>query len=112
MEGMSRPAPGGGSRTSLMSAPATVGQPMLRWQSRAKSIDGIAAELGRIWTSISLTTEGPEGDERRVAARTSVMNLVVIAGRGEVGERVASIVDGLTGRHPSRTLMTASACSS
>jgi len=105
MEGMSRPAPGSGSRTSLMSAPATVGQPMLRWQSRAKSIDGIAAELGRIWTSISLTTEGPEGDERRVAARTSVMNLVVIAGRGEVGERVAAIVDGLTGRHPSRTLI-------
>ena len=105
MEGMSRPAPVGGARTSLMHAPATVGQPMLRWQSRAKSIDGIAAELGRIWTSISLTTEGPEGDERRVAARTSVMNLVVIAGRGEVGERVAAIVDGLTGRHPSRTLI-------
>jgi glucose-6-phosphate dehydrogenase assembly protein OpcA len=33
------------------------------------------------------------------------MNLVVIAGRGEVGERVASIVEGLTGRHPSRTLI-------
>jgi glucose-6-phosphate dehydrogenase assembly protein OpcA len=78
---------------------------MLRWQSRAKSIDGIAAELGRIWSSISLTTEGPDGDERRVAARSSVMNLVVIAGRGEIGERVAAIVEGLTGRHPSRTLI-------
>lgn len=88
-----------------MRSPAAVGQPMLRWQSRAKSIDGIAAELGRIWSSISLTTEGPAGDERRVAARSSVMNLVVIAGRGEVGERVAAIVDGLTGRHPSRTLI-------
>jgi Glucose-6-phosphate dehydrogenase subunit len=88
-----------------MGETATVGQPMLRWQSRAKSIDGIAAELGRIWTSISLTAQGPDGEERRVAARTSVMNLVVIAGRGEIGERVASIVDGLTGRHPSRTLI-------
>jgi glucose-6-phosphate dehydrogenase assembly protein OpcA len=78
---------------------------MLRWQSRAKSIDGIAAELGRIWSSISLTAEGPDGDERRVAARSSVMNLVVIAGRGEIGERVAAIVEGLTGRHPSRTLI-------
>jgi hypothetical protein len=64
---------------------------MLRWQSRAKSIDGIAAELGRIWTSISLTSGGPDGEERRVAARSSVMNLVVIVGRGEIGERVASI---------------------
>jgi glucose-6-phosphate dehydrogenase assembly protein OpcA len=78
---------------------------MLRWQSRAKSIDGIAAELGRIWSAISLTAEGPDGDERRVAARSSVMNLVVIAGRGEIGERVAAIVEGLTGRHPSRTLI-------
>ena len=33
------------------------------------------------------------------------MNLVVVAGRGEIGERVASIVEGLTGRHPSRTLI-------
>jgi glucose-6-phosphate dehydrogenase assembly protein OpcA len=78
---------------------------MLRWQSRAKSLEGIAAELGRIWSSIALTAEGPDGEERRVAARTSVMNLVVIAGRGEVGERVAAIVEGLTGRHPSRTLI-------
>jgi glucose-6-phosphate dehydrogenase assembly protein OpcA len=90
---------------TLSTAPAAPGQPMLRWQSRAKSIDGVAAELGRIWSSISLTAEGPDGDERRVAARSSVMNLVVIAGRGEIGERVAAIVEGLTGRHPSRTLI-------
>jgi len=90
---------------TLSTAPAAPGQPMLRWQSRAKSIDGIAAELGRIWSAISLTAEGPDGDERRVAARSSVMNLVVIAGRGEIGERVAAIVEGLTGRHPSRTLI-------
>ncbi len=101
---------GGSAAGGVRSAPVTnrrgaVGEPMLRWQSRAKSIDGIAAELGRIWQSISLTSEGPDGEERRVAARTSVMNLVVIAGRGEVGERVAAIVDGLSGRHPSRTLI-------
>src|SRR6185295_7763864 len=90
---------------SLSSAPAAPGQPMLRWHSRAKSIDGVAAELGRIWKAISLTSGGPDGDERRVAARSSVMNLVVIAGRGEVGERVAAIVEGLSGRHPSRTLI-------
>jgi hypothetical protein len=42
-------------------------------------------------------------DERHVAARTSVMNLVVIARRPEVGERTAAIIQMLTGRHPSRT---------
>jgi len=79
---------------------------MLRWASRARTVDGVAAELGKIWSSISLTTPGEHGDpERRVAARSSVMNLVVVVGRGEMGERAASIVDGLTGRHPSRTLI-------
>jgi glucose-6-phosphate dehydrogenase assembly protein OpcA len=38
-----------------------------------------------------------------------VMNLVVVAGRGEIGERVAAIVEGLTGRHPSRTIIVSSA---
>jgi glucose-6-phosphate dehydrogenase assembly protein OpcA len=42
-------------------------------------------------------------DERHVAARTSVMNLVVVARRPEVGERSAAIIQKLTGRHPSRT---------
>jgi glucose-6-phosphate dehydrogenase assembly protein OpcA len=105
MEGMSRPTAGQLPAMPLSAAPAAPGQPMLRWASRAKSIDDIAAELGRIWSSISLTAEGPDGEERRVAARSSVMNLVVIASRGEIGERVAAIVDGLTGRHPSRTLI-------
>lgn len=89
-----------------LSAPAAPGKPMLRWASRARTVDGVAAELGKIWSSISLTTPGEHGDpERRVAARSSVMNLVVVVGRGEMGERAASIVDGLTGRHPSRTLI-------
>lgn len=87
-------------------APMAPGQPMLRWASRARSIEQVEVELAKIWSSISLTAPGDEGvPERRVAARTSVMNLVVIAGRGEVGERAAAIVDGLTGRHPSRTLI-------
>ena len=87
-------------------APAVPGQPMLRWSSRARSVDAVAAELGKIWSSISLTAPGEDGQpERRVAARSSVMNLVVIAGRGEIGERAASIVEGLAGRHPSRTLL-------
>lgn len=85
---------------------AAPGRPVLRWSSRTRSIEGVAKELAKIWSSVSLTTPGEEGDaERRVAARSSVMNLVVIAGRGEVGERAAAIIEGLTGRHPSRTLV-------
>jgi glucose-6-phosphate dehydrogenase assembly protein OpcA len=87
-------------------APPAPGLPQLRWSSRARSVEAVAAELGKIWASISLTATGPDGEpERRVAARSSVMNLVVIANRGEIGERAASIVDGLAGRHPSRTLL-------
>ncbi len=87
--------------------PATPGQPVLRWASRARGIAEVSRELGRIWSTVSLTTLAPDGTglERRVAARSSVMNLVVIAGRAEVGERAAAIVEGLTGRHPSRALV-------
>ena len=87
-------------------APMAPREPMLRWASRARSLDQIEVELGKIWSSISLTAPGDDGvPERRVAARSSVMNLVVIAGKGESGERAAAIIDGLTGRHPSRTLI-------
>lgn len=95
--------PAGGPITA---APAAPGQPVLRWASRARSIDAVEAELAKIWSTISLVTPGADGgSERRVAARSSVMNLLVIAGRGEVAERVAAIIEGLTGRHPSRTLI-------
>jgi glucose-6-phosphate dehydrogenase assembly protein OpcA len=94
----------------LVPAPGTPGQPVLRWHSRARTIDGVATELGKIWSSISLTSPGADGEpERRIAARSSVMNLVVVAGRGEVGERAAAIIEGLTGRHPSRTVIVSQA---
>jgi glucose-6-phosphate dehydrogenase assembly protein OpcA len=81
------------------------GRPMLRWSSRAHSIGDVQDELAKIWASISLAVPDDGGAERRIAARSSVMNLVVIAARGEIGERSAAIVDGLTGRHPSRTII-------
>lgn len=94
----------------LVPAPGTPGQPVLRWHSRARTIDGVAAELGKIWANISLTAPGDNGEpERRIAARSSVMNLVVVAGRGEIGERAAAIIEGLTGRHPSRTVIVSQA---
>jgi len=88
---------------------AAPGIPVLRWSSRARTIPDIEAELGRIWSSTNLTVPGPEGEERHVAARTSVLNLVVVATRPEIGEHAAAIVSQLAGRHPSRTLIVSSA---
>lgn len=81
------------------------GSPVLRWQTRARTIEEIERELRRIWAEPVLTTtvDGVEG--RHVAARTSVMNLVVVALRPELGERAAATIAALTGRHPSRTIV-------
>ncbi len=78
---------------------------MLRWASRAHSIDEIERELARIWAIPKLTAIVDGAEERHIAARTSVMNLVVIARRQETGEHCAAIISELTGRHPSRTLI-------
>ena len=85
-------------------------EPVLRWAARAKSISAIETELGRIWANQDLTTE-MEGEpgRRHVAARTSVMNLVVIARRPEIAEGSAATIQALTGRHPSRTIVVQSA---
>jgi len=87
-------------------APARPNKPVLRWRSRAHSIEEVEQELGRIWAQTNLEVDVNQdgvNDERHVGARTSVMNLVVIARRPEVGERCAAIIQKLTGRHPSRT---------
>ena len=52
-----------------------------------------------------LTTEVDGAEGRHIAARTSVMNLVVVARQPEIGEHCAAIISQLTGRHPSRTLI-------
>ena len=59
--------------------------------------------------SQDLTAEVDGEPGRHIAARTSVMNLVVIARRPEVGERGAATIQALTGRHPSRTIVVQSA---
>jgi len=100
----------GPASAGSLGRPAAIGQPVLRWSSRTHTIDGIEAELNRIWAQAPLTTEGEGGEpERHVAARTSVMNLVVIARRPEIGEHAAAVIQMLAGRHPSRTLIVASA---
>ncbi|MBA2373850.1 MAG: glucose-6-phosphate dehydrogenase assembly protein OpcA, partial [Chloroflexi bacterium] len=94
----------------MLDTPGRPGEPVLRWSSRARSIAEIETELARIWSRVDLTTTG-EDDEpaRRIAARTSVMNLVVIARNAEIGARSAATIQALTGRHPSRTLVVQSA---
>jgi hypothetical protein len=86
------------------------GEPALRWLSHATSIEGIEQELGRIWAQPNLMVETDNGRRgRHVAARTSVMNLVVVARDAETGERTAGAISRLTGRHPSRTTIILSA---
>ena len=84
------------------------GQPMLRWSSRAHSLDEIERELAKIWARPPTAIPGGEDGERHVAARTSVLNLVVIARHPEIGTRAAGTIAELTGRHPSRTLIVSS----
>src|SRR3954467_391390 len=88
---------------------AAPGTPVLRFASRARSIEDIERELVKIWSTPKLTQVVDGHEERHIAALTSVMNLVVIARRPEVGEHCAAIVSQLTGRHPSRTLILSSA---
>jgi glucose-6-phosphate dehydrogenase assembly protein OpcA len=85
------------------------GEPALRWSARAHSIAEIESELARIWASQDLTTDMDGEPGRHIAARTSVMNLVVVARRPEIAERCAATIQALTGRHPSRTIVIGSA---
>jgi glucose-6-phosphate dehydrogenase assembly protein OpcA len=84
---------------------AEPGAPTLRWAGRATSVAEIERELGRIWAVPAGVAEHEGIGERHVAARTSVLNLVVVASSRELGERAAATLAGTTGRHPSRTLI-------
>lgn len=88
-----------------LTAAAAPGEAALRWTSRATTIDGIERELAKIWAMPDLTSNVGGSEGRHIAARTSVMNLVVVARRPEYGEHCAAIISQLTGRHPSRTLI-------
>ncbi len=113
MTGRGRPA--GATRTggngagpkppAAASRPPEPGEPIRRWSSEASTIPGIQRELARIWAEPKLVANVDGVEERRVAARTSVMNLVVLALRPDIGERAAATIAHLAGRHPSRTLV-------
>jgi glucose-6-phosphate dehydrogenase assembly protein OpcA len=84
---------------------ASPGEPIRRWSSRTDSIEGIERELRRIWTEPRMAVHAGDDAERHVAARSSVLNLVVIARRPETAVRSADTLRRITGRHPSRTLI-------
>ncbi len=86
-------------------APGSPGDPTLRWSSQATTIPGIEHELARFWALPQVHAVAGDPAERTIAARTSVLNLVVVARSPELGERAASTLSMLTGRHPSRTLI-------
>ena len=92
-----------------VASPLRIGEPVLRWSARAHSIAEIERELARIWSATDLTTDIDGEPGRYVAARSSVMNLVVIARRPELAEHCAAAIQALTGRHPSRTMIVGSA---
>lgn len=86
-----------------------IGRPVQRWSSRAHTVEQIQRELQRIWTTPGLAEVVSAGGERHVAARTSVLNLVVVAGRPEIGIHSAATIALMAGRHPSRSLILATA---
>lgn len=93
----------------IADTPLKIGEPVLRWTARAHTIAEIETELARIWSTADLTTHIEGETARHIAARTSVMNLVVVARRPEIAERTAATIQALTGRHPSRTIVIQSA---
>jgi len=91
--------------TDLSRVGAVPGEPTLRWEGHATSVAGIERELGAIWRQpAALATPGGPA-QRMIAARTRVLNLVVVARTPELGERAAATLKLGTGRHPSRTLI-------
>jgi glucose-6-phosphate dehydrogenase assembly protein OpcA len=66
------------------------------------SVPDIERALTHLWTD-KVTHRGD--GEHHIAARSSVLNLVVIAGRRETAEKCAATIEATGGRHPSRSLI-------
>ncbi len=85
--------------------PGTPGDPILRWATSASTVEGIQRELVHIWAQPQALAAVVDAPERTVAARSSVLNFVVVCRNRELGERAAADISMLTGRHPSRTMI-------
>ena len=84
-----------------MASNLTAGRPTLH------SVAEIETQLGHLWTNARKRTAG-EG-ENYVAARSNVLNLVVVAGHRETAERCAATIAATAGRRPSRSLILSAA---
>ncbi len=71
-------------------------------RSTLHSVSEIERALTGIWTAVRQTSGT---GEHHVAARSSVLNLVVVAGRRETAERCSATIAATAGRHPSRSLI-------
>ena len=79
--------------------------PNLKSAEVVHSVPEIESALAHVWAS----PRRPRADgEHHVAARSSVLNLVVVAGRRETAERCAATIEATAGRHPSRSLILSS----
>ena len=101
------PAPAGAGPVVPFGVPGTPGEPILRFAAQANSVAEVERELARIWSEPAAHDAVAGESDRVIAARTSVLNLVVVARRPELGERAIATISMLTGRHPSRTLILA-----
>jgi glucose-6-phosphate dehydrogenase assembly protein OpcA len=79
----------------------TAGRPTLH------SVPEIETQLGHLWTSARRRTASEA--EHHVAARSNVLNLVVVAGHRETAERCAATIAATAGRRPSRSLILSAA---
>ncbi len=89
--------------------PIRIGEPELRWTARAHSIAEIETEISRMWSAKDSGRQAAEEERGTSAARTNVMNLIVIASGPELAERSAATIQALTGLHPSRSVVIQSA---
>lgn len=79
--------------------------PNLRSTEVVHSVPEVERALAHIWAAAA--THRGDG-EHHIAARSSVLNLVVVAGRRETAERCAATIEATAGRHPSRSLIISS----
>jgi glucose-6-phosphate dehydrogenase assembly protein OpcA len=78
--------------------------PVTRQVAHEVPLGQIEAELTRLWREADAATLASGG---QVIARNSVMTLVVITQGLEQARAAARVIEGLTGQHPSRSLILA-----
>jgi glucose-6-phosphate dehydrogenase assembly protein OpcA len=74
--------------------------------ARAEAARVEAQAVAAAQAAAALAARGPSGaGEKHVAARSSVLNLVVVAGSAETADRCAATIAATAGRRPSRSLI-------